>query len=61
MKWFQLLARGLLAFSGMAMMMPVADACTRIVYHGEDGLLVTGRSMDWRYLKAAHNEFMPTR
>lgn len=25
-----------------------ADACTRVVYHGEDGLVVTGRTMDWR-------------
>ncbi len=26
----------------------VADACTRIVYHGLDGRNLTGRSMDWR-------------
>ena len=24
-----------------------ADACTRAVYFGEDGLVITGRSMDW--------------
>ena len=25
-----------------------ALACTRAVYHGENGLVITGRSMDWR-------------
>lgn len=25
-----------------------ADACTRMVYHGLDNLVMTGRSMDWR-------------
>ncbi|WP_308387713.1 linear amide C-N hydrolase [Acidithiobacillus sp. AMEEHan] len=25
-----------------------AQACTRVVYHGEDGLNITGRTMDWR-------------
>ncbi len=26
---------------------PDADACTRAVYHGKEGRVVTGRSMDW--------------
>ena len=25
-----------------------ADACTRVVYHGNDGLVITGRTMDWK-------------
>ena len=25
-----------------------AQACTRVVYHGEDGLNITGRTMDWK-------------
>ncbi|WP_166839062.1 linear amide C-N hydrolase [Rheinheimera pleomorphica] len=27
---------------------PVADACTRAVYKGQDNLILTARSMDWR-------------
>ncbi|WPC71086.1 hypothetical protein R5M74_03015 [Aeromonas hydrophila] len=26
----------------------LADACTRAVYQGDGGLVVTGRTMDWR-------------
>lgn len=26
----------------------LADACTRLVYHGHDGSVITARSMDWR-------------
>lgn len=26
----------------------VAQACTRLVYHGDEGLVVTARSMDWK-------------
>lgn len=26
----------------------IAEACTRVVYHGPDGRYLTGRSMDWR-------------
>ena len=25
-----------------------ANACTRVVYHGKDGLVITGRTMDWK-------------
>ncbi|WP_414040811.1 linear amide C-N hydrolase [Acidithiobacillus sp. M4-SHS-6] len=25
-----------------------ANACTRVVYHGKDGLVITGRNMDWK-------------
>src|SRR5262245_60194835 len=25
----------------------LAEACTRVLYVGEDGLVITGRSMDW--------------
>ncbi len=27
---------------------PIADACTRAVYFGKEGMAVTGRSMDWQ-------------
>jgi penicillin V acylase-like amidase (Ntn superfamily) len=27
---------------------PIADACTRAVYFGKEGMVVTGRSMDWQ-------------
>lgn len=36
---------GLVAAAAAAM--SPADACTRLVYHGHDGQVVTGRSMDW--------------
>ncbi len=32
---------------GLAQATPAADACTRALYVSEDGLVVTGRSMDW--------------
>ena len=25
-----------------------ADACTRVVYHGNDSLFIVGRSLDWK-------------
>lgn len=31
---------------------PVADACTRVVYHGPNGTVITARSMDWREEKS---------
>jgi penicillin V acylase-like amidase (Ntn superfamily) len=27
---------------------PLAEACTRLVYHGADGQVITARSMDWK-------------
>ena len=26
-----------------------AGACTRVLYAGDDGLIIAGRSMDWNY------------
>lgn len=44
-------ARRLLAvaivFPTVAAITPIADACTRAVYFGNEGQTVTGRSMDW--------------
>lgn len=37
----------LLALAGVALLVPVADACTRIVYSGSGGAYYVGRSMDW--------------
>ena len=39
-------AVSLLALSVMASL--PAEACTRLVYHGDAGMVVTGRTMDWR-------------
>ncbi|SFB50259.1 choloylglycine hydrolase [Rhizobium sp. NFR07] len=37
------------AFSVVALsLVPVAQACTRFVYHGVDGQVITARSMDWK-------------
>lgn len=36
-------------FTSLIMMVgSSAEACTRVVYHGEDQLIITARSMDWR-------------
>lgn len=32
----------------LALAAPVAEACTRLVYHGHDGAIITARSMDWK-------------
>jgi penicillin V acylase-like amidase (Ntn superfamily) len=37
----------LLSWALCSMQLPVTHACTRAVYLGEDGLTMTGRSMDW--------------
>lgn len=34
--------------TGAMIMAPLAEACTRLVYHGADGQIITARSMDWR-------------
>lgn len=39
-----------MALTAMAMAIPApdADACTRVVYIGEDGYAITGRNLDWK-------------
>lgn len=37
-----------LALLSVVWLAPSVEACTRVVYHGENGLVVTGRTMDWR-------------
>jgi len=37
-----------------ALAWPVAQACTRLVYHGVDGHIITARSMDWNTDVATH-------
>jgi len=34
--------------AALAMAVPAAEACTRLVYHGHDGAVITARSMDWK-------------
>ncbi|MBF2076822.1 MAG: linear amide C-N hydrolase [Synechococcales cyanobacterium C42_A2020_086] len=41
--WSFVLASTLMWFAG-----PSAEACTRAVYHGPEGRILTGRSMDWK-------------
>jgi hypothetical protein len=38
---------GMGAVLSLALAAPVADACSRAVYFGEEGQTVTGRTMDW--------------
>jgi penicillin V acylase-like amidase (Ntn superfamily) len=38
---------GIGAVLSLAMAAPMADACSRAVYFGEEGQTVTGRTMDW--------------
>jgi len=42
------LSRCLLAGLAAACMLPAAWACTRVVYHGAAGQVITARSMDWK-------------
>ncbi len=36
------------ALIGIIAATPAADACTRLVYHGDEGRVLTARSMDWK-------------
>ena len=38
----------MLCAAALAVQSPQAEACTRAVYLGPDGMTVTGRTMDWR-------------
>jgi len=38
----------MLAASATLATAPVAEACTRAVYQGPEGRVLTGRSMDWK-------------
>lgn len=44
----------MLCAAALAVFPPQAEACTRAVYLGPDGMTVTGRTMDWRE-EGAHN------
>ncbi len=37
-----------LAVAAMSAAAPHADACSRVVYHGDNGLMIVGRSLDWK-------------
>ena len=37
-----------LALAGFSLVLPVADACTRLVYLGDNQNVITARSMDWK-------------
>ncbi|WP_019409052.1 linear amide C-N hydrolase [Pseudomonas psychrophila] len=38
----------ILAMSGFVLSLPLAQACTRLVYLGDDQRVITARSMDWK-------------
>ncbi|MDD7037886.1 MAG: choloylglycine hydrolase, partial [Alistipes senegalensis] len=38
----------MLGAAALAVFPPQAEACTRAVYLGPDGMTATGRTMDWR-------------
>jgi choloylglycine hydrolase len=41
--------KGVAALAAAFMLaVPAAEACTRLVYHGHDGAVITARSMDWK-------------
>lgn len=44
-RWIGILGAGVIA---AAFSVPIAEACTRFVYQGGGGQVVTGRSMDWK-------------
>ena len=37
-----------LALAGFMLALPVATACTRLVYLGDNDRVITARSMDWK-------------
>lgn len=39
---------------------PAADACSRVTWLGPDGMVITGRSMDWPYSFHSHLYAVPT-
>lgn len=42
------MTRGILAAAMLGGGWQIGDACTRIIYHGNDSLYVIGRSLDWK-------------
>lgn len=42
------IALAVLAFAGITSIPATVDACTRAVYKGANGLVITGRTMDWQ-------------
>jgi len=43
----------------LAISIPIAKACSRITWIGPDGLVITGRSMDWPYSFNSHFYIYP--
>lgn len=55
----QMILCGVVCFILAVTSTSVTLACTRAVYHGEDSLVITGRSMDWRDLIPASMWILP--
>lgn len=49
----------LLALALALVLAPAANACSRVTWLGPDGMVITGRSMDWPYSFNSHLYAMP--
>jgi choloylglycine hydrolase len=45
--WYGLAAVAMLTTTGLGLLSPDVHACSRATYLGKDGVVITGRSMDW--------------
>lgn len=59
MKLNSLLAGTAVTVLAVAIAAPRADACTRVVYLGDDGNIITGRTLDWKEEIATNLYVMP--
>lgn len=56
---FRTVAAVALCAVGLAQMAPRSEACTRVVYLGDDGNIITGRTLDWKEDIATNLYVMP--
>ena len=53
------LAAPVLAVAALVGLAPAAEACSRVTWLGPDGMVITGRSMDWPYSFNSHLYAVP--
>lgn len=56
---FRTIAAFALCALGLAVSAPRSEACTRVVYLGDDGNIITGRTLDWKEDIATNLYVMP--
>ena len=56
---FMRLIAALLAVATVLGLAPAANACSRVTWLGPDGMVITGRSMDWPYSFHSHLYAVP--